>query len=58
MTILSKWWPSIVVAAGALYGAFGAQIQGDISKHPAWASVIAGVVAVGTHLLPSPVVKS
>jgi hypothetical protein len=55
MTFLKKAWPEIVLAAGALWTVFGTQIQAVISAHPAVSAVIGVLVAVGTHLLPSPV---
>ena len=49
-----KWLPTIVVALAAIAGVFVIPAQTWIAAHPAISSVLAGVSAILTHLLPSP----
>jgi hypothetical protein len=58
MDLLKKWWPTLVIAATALWGAFGSQIQAIVASHPKWTVVISAIVAIGSHLLASPLPPS
>jgi hypothetical protein len=53
--LLKKWWPSILVAVGALWSAFGSQIVNYVANHPKWTSVIGALAIILSHLTPSPV---
>jgi len=55
MNFLKKAWPEIVLGAGALWTVFGTQIQAIVAKNPEASTIIGILIAVGTHLLPSPV---
>jgi hypothetical protein len=52
--LIKKWWPSIIVGAGALWTAFGPQIVNYVQNHPKWTAIIGAVTIVLSHLTPSP----
>jgi hypothetical protein len=54
LTILKRWWPSILAGVGALWGVFGTQIQALISAHPRIDSVLGALAVVIAHMLTSP----
>jgi hypothetical protein len=55
MTLLKKWWPSIIAGVVALWGTFGGQIVTLVATHPKLSSVLASVAVIIAHLVPSPV---
>jgi hypothetical protein len=57
MTILKKYWPSILPILTLLFTALTPMIQAEISAHPAVAAAVAGAYAVLAHLMPSPTQK-
>ena len=54
---MSQYIPSIVAAVTALVTIFTPEIQQVVVNHPAWASTLAAIYAIMTHLMPSPVAK-
>lgn len=58
MNFMNKWWPSILAVSGALAGIFAEPIKAAISAHPSVVAVLAAVLGVLSHLLPSPVVQT
>jgi hypothetical protein len=55
MKTTANWLPSLVSALVVITTSFSPQIQEYLSAHPMAMAVAAGVYAVLTHLLPSPV---
>lgn len=50
-----KFWPTIVSVGTLVAGVLSPSFQGVIAAHPTVSAVVAGVWAVLSHLLPSPV---
>ena len=57
LSLLKKYWPTIVLIAGAVRGVVGTQIQAAVSAHPSLVAVLGPLVVALAHLLPSPVSK-
>jgi hypothetical protein len=57
MTLLKKWWPSIIAGVVALWGTFGTQIMTLVASYPRLTTVLASLGIIIAHLLPSPVVQ-
>jgi hypothetical protein len=57
-SLLKKWWPTILVAGGALWSAFGQQIVNYVANHPKWTAVLGALTIILAHLTPSPVTQS
>lgn len=55
MALLKKYWPEIVLIVTGIWSTTGPQIQAFVTAHPQVSTVIGVIVAIGTHLLPSPV---
>ena len=58
LSLLKKYWPTIVLIAGAVWGVVGTQIQAAVSAHPSLVAVLGPLVVALAHLLPSPVSKA
>jgi hypothetical protein len=58
LVFIKRWWPTILTAVGALWAAFGPQIQAVVASHPKLSSVLGLILAIATHMLPSPVASS
>lgn len=54
ISILKKWWPSILPGIVALWGVYGTAVQQFVSGHPAVAGVVAAAYAIFAHIMPSP----
>jgi hypothetical protein len=57
MDFLKKYWPTIVLIAGAVWGVVGTQVQAAVSAHPSLVAVLGPLVIALAHLLPSPAAK-
>jgi hypothetical protein len=58
LALLKKYWPTIVLVAGAVWGVLGTSIQSAVAAHPNLVAVLGPLVVALAHLLPSPVSKS
>ena len=54
---MSKWWALITIAVSGAVAAIAPTVQGDVAKHPELSMILASVVAIVGHLLPSPTAK-
>jgi hypothetical protein len=50
-----KWLPTLGLIGSAVLTALTPSLQAFFGRHPFSSSIIAGVIAVIAHLLPSPV---
>lgn len=55
MTILKKWWPTILPVLLMIGSALTPVITNFLSAHPEVSTILASIYAILTHLLPSPV---
>ena len=51
---MMAYWPSLVAAAGALFGVFEPHLNGWIAAHPSWSAAIAGASTILAHFAKSP----
>lgn len=58
MNFFSKWWPSILSVVTVVAGLVSTPVQGAIAAHPTVSAVLAGVLGILSHFVPSPLQPS